>query len=90
MAVERVIVDDRTAFLRRPDHRAVRVLALAGLVVFWELITRTGLVSSLFLPSPTSSFASANLSANLRFQSVASSSRVFSIATRRSFAPNGI
>lgn len=52
MAVERVIVDDRTAFLRRPDHRAVRVLALAGLVVFWELITRTGLVSSLFLPSP--------------------------------------
>ena len=52
MAVERVIVDDRTAFLRRPDHRTVRVLALAGLVVLWELITRTGLVSSLFLPSP--------------------------------------
>jgi NitT/TauT family transport system permease protein len=52
MAVERFIVDDRTAFLRRPDYRTVRVLALAGLVILWELITRTGLVSSLFLPSP--------------------------------------
>jgi NitT/TauT family transport system permease protein len=52
MTVERHVVDDRTAFLRRPDHRAVRVLALAGLLVCWELVTRTGLVSSLFLPSP--------------------------------------
>ena len=52
MTVERHVVDDRTAFLRRPDHRTVRVLALAGLLVGWELVTRTGLVSSLFLPSP--------------------------------------
>jgi len=52
MAVERFVVDDRTGFLRRPDHRATRVLALAGLVILWELITRTGLVPSLFLPSP--------------------------------------
>lgn len=52
MAVERFIVNDRTAFLRRPDYRTVRVLALAGLVILWELITRTGFVSSLFLPSP--------------------------------------
>ena len=52
MAAERFVVDDRTAFLRRPDHRTVRVLALAGLVLLWELVTRTGLVSSLFLPSP--------------------------------------
>jgi NitT/TauT family transport system permease protein len=53
MAVERLVVTDRTAFLRRPDYRAVRVLALLGAVVLWEGITRTGWVSSLFLPSPT-------------------------------------
>jgi NitT/TauT family transport system permease protein len=52
MGVERYVVEDRTAFLQRPDHRTVRVVALLGLVVLWELITRTGLVSSLFLPSP--------------------------------------
>jgi taurine transport system permease protein len=53
MAVERLVVLDRTAFLRRPDYRAVRVLALLGLVLTWELLTRTGWVSSLFLPSPS-------------------------------------
>jgi len=52
MDVPRVVVEDRTAFLRRHDYRTVRVFALVGLVVLWELITRTGLVSSLFLPSP--------------------------------------
>ena len=55
MAVERLVVVDRTAFLRRPDYRVVRVLALLGLVVLWELVTRTGWVSSLFLPSPLGS-----------------------------------
>ena len=53
MAVERLIVVDRTAFLRRPDYRTVRVLALVGLLVLWEAITRTGWVSSLFLPAPS-------------------------------------
>ena len=53
MAVERLVVADRTAFLRRPDYRVVRVLALLGLVVLWELVTRTGWVSSLFLPAPS-------------------------------------
>jgi ABC-type nitrate/sulfonate/bicarbonate transport system permease component len=53
MAVERLVVVDRAAFLRRPDYRAVRVLALLGLVLAWELVTRTGWVSSLFLPSPS-------------------------------------
>ena len=52
MAIERVAVTDRAAFLRRPEYRAVRVLALLGFVVLWELITRTGWVSPLFLPSP--------------------------------------
>jgi NitT/TauT family transport system permease protein len=52
MAIERVVVVDRAAFLRRPDHRTVRVLALVGLVLLWEAATRTGWVSSLFLPSP--------------------------------------
>ena len=51
-AVERVAVTDRAAFLRRREYRALRVLALCGLVVLWELVTRTGWVSSLFLPSP--------------------------------------
>ena len=53
MAVERVVVADRTAFLRRPDHRVVRALALLGLVLLWELVARTGWVSPLFLPSPS-------------------------------------
>ena len=53
MTVERLVVADRTAFLRRPDHRTVRVLALLGLAVGWELVTRTGWVSSLFLPAPS-------------------------------------
>jgi len=53
MAVERLVVVDRTAFLHRPDYRVVRVLALLGLVVVWELVTRTGWVSSLFLPAPS-------------------------------------
>jgi NitT/TauT family transport system permease protein len=52
MAIERLVVADRTAFLRRPDYRTVRVLALLGLAVLWELATRTGWVSALFLPSP--------------------------------------
>jgi hypothetical protein len=53
MAVERLVVADRTAFLRRPDYRVVRVLALLGLVVLCELVTRTGWVSALFLPAPS-------------------------------------
>src|SRR5260370_32569018 len=53
MAVERVVGADRTTFLRRPDYRVVRVLALLGLVVLWELVTRTGWVSALFLPAPS-------------------------------------
>jgi NitT/TauT family transport system permease protein len=53
MTVERLVVADRTAFLRRPDYRTVRVLALLGLAVLWEAATRTGWVSSLFLPSPS-------------------------------------
>jgi len=52
MASERVVVADRTAFLRRPDHRTVRVVALICVVLLWEAVTRTGWVSSLFLPSP--------------------------------------
>jgi NitT/TauT family transport system permease protein len=52
MAVERHAVEDRTAFLRRLEHRSVRVVALVGLVALWELVTRVGVVSPLFLPSP--------------------------------------
>jgi ABC-type nitrate/sulfonate/bicarbonate transport system permease component len=52
MAVERVTVEDRTAFLIRREHRVVRVLALLGLLALWELLTRVGWVPALFLPSP--------------------------------------
>jgi NitT/TauT family transport system permease protein len=49
---ERIAVPDRTRFLRRPDHRVVRALALVGLVIVWEALARAGWVPVLFLPSP--------------------------------------
>jgi len=52
MAPERVTVRDRAAFLRRADHRLLRVAALGGLLVLWEALTRTGWIPALFLPSP--------------------------------------
>ena len=48
----RVAVRDRAAFLRRPEHRLLRVAALAGLLVLWEALTRVGWIPALFLPSP--------------------------------------
>src|SRR3989454_1637823 len=50
--MNRVRVTDRTRFLGRPPHRALRVLALIGLVVLWEALARAGAVPGLFLPSP--------------------------------------
>ncbi|MBI2493186.1 MAG: ABC transporter permease [Candidatus Rokubacteria bacterium] len=44
---------DRTHALERRAHPVVRVLALLGVVVLWELVTRTGWVPALFLPSPS-------------------------------------
>ncbi|MBI2158773.1 MAG: ABC transporter permease [Candidatus Rokubacteria bacterium] len=44
---------DRTHALERRAHPVVRVLALRGVVVLWELVTRTGWVPALFLPSPS-------------------------------------
>jgi ABC-type nitrate/sulfonate/bicarbonate transport system permease component len=52
MAAERVAVRDRAAFLRRAEHRLLRVAALAGLLVLWEALTRIGWIPALFLPSP--------------------------------------
>jgi ABC-type nitrate/sulfonate/bicarbonate transport system permease component len=57
MPTERVIVHDRAAFLRRREHHAARALALIGLLVAWELVTRTGRVPALFLPSPVAVLA---------------------------------
>lgn len=48
----RLAVPDRTRLLARRDHPVTRVGALVALVVLWEAFTRTGLVPSLFLPSP--------------------------------------
>jgi NitT/TauT family transport system permease protein len=50
--VTTIPVEDRTRFLQRPDHRLLRVLALAGLLVVWEIASRIGWVPALFLPSP--------------------------------------
>jgi hypothetical protein len=44
MAVARITVRHRAAFLVRREHPAVRALALVGLVVLWELFTRLGWV----------------------------------------------
>jgi NitT/TauT family transport system permease protein len=52
MAPERVTARDRAAFLRRADHRLLRVAALGGLLVLWEALTRIGWIPALFLPSP--------------------------------------
>ncbi|OGL05641.1 MAG: ABC transporter permease [Candidatus Rokubacteria bacterium RIFCSPLOWO2_02_FULL_71_18] len=49
----RLAAPDRTRALERRAHPVVRVLALAGVVVLWELVTRTGWVPALFLPSPS-------------------------------------
>ncbi len=45
-------VEDRTRFLRRREHRVLRVLAIAGLLLLWEALARAGWVPVLFLPSP--------------------------------------
>ena len=50
----RIPAPDRTRALERREHPLVRLLALAGLLVLWELVTRTSWVPALFLPSPLS------------------------------------
>ena len=45
-------VPDRARALQRREHPVARVLGLVGLLVLWELLTRTGWVPALFLPSP--------------------------------------
>ena len=51
-AITRRAVEDRTRFLRRRDHRLLRVGALLALLVLWEALARLGWVPVLFLPSP--------------------------------------
>jgi ABC-type nitrate/sulfonate/bicarbonate transport system permease component len=53
-SAERIAVADRTRFLERHEHRLLRVAALVGLVVLWEIVTRAGWVRPLFLPAPSS------------------------------------
>lgn len=48
----RVPAPDRTRALERREHPALRVAALLGALVLWELLARTGRVPALFLPSP--------------------------------------
>ncbi len=48
----RIPAADRTRALERREHPVLRVAALVGLLVLWELLTRTGRIPALFLPSP--------------------------------------
>jgi NitT/TauT family transport system permease protein len=45
-------IPDRSRALQRRQHPVARGLGLLGLLVVWELLTRTGWVPALFLPSP--------------------------------------
>jgi NitT/TauT family transport system permease protein len=47
-----IAIPDRGRALLRPRHPVARVLGLLTLLVLWELLTRTGWVPALFLPSP--------------------------------------
>ena len=48
----RITVENRAAFLARPDHRWLRAASLVALVAVWEGFARLGWVPVLFLPSP--------------------------------------
>ena len=48
----RIPVENRARFLVHREYPALRVLALVGLVVAWEIVARLGWVPVLFLPSP--------------------------------------
>ncbi len=48
----RTAVRNRAAFLTRPEHRTLRVFALLGLLLAWEIVASLGWVPVLFLPSP--------------------------------------
>jgi NitT/TauT family transport system permease protein len=43
---------DRARLLVRREHPVARIAGLAALLVLWELLTRTGWIPPLFLPSP--------------------------------------
>jgi NitT/TauT family transport system permease protein len=45
-------VTNRMGFLERRDRRLLRVAAVAGLVLAWEALGRSGLVRTVFLPPP--------------------------------------
>lgn len=50
--MDKRLVEDRTRFLGRREHRGLRVAALLLLVALWEGFARLGWVPVLFLPSP--------------------------------------
>ncbi len=45
-------VTNRMAFLERRDRRLLSVAAVAGLIVAWEVLGRSGVVRPVFLPPP--------------------------------------
>jgi NitT/TauT family transport system permease protein len=53
----RIEVPDRGRVLERRAHPGARLLAVAGVVLAWEAVSRTGWVPPLFLPAPSSVLA---------------------------------
>ncbi|HDZ90568.1 MAG: ABC transporter permease [Deltaproteobacteria bacterium] len=47
------VVQDKTAFMVRREHRLLSLIFILALFGVWELIVRLGLVSPLFLPAPS-------------------------------------
>jgi len=51
--VERVIVEDKTAFLKKKEHPWLSVGALILILLLWEMVSQLGWIPSLFLPAPS-------------------------------------
>lgn len=51
------VVQDKTAFMIRREHRLISLVFILGLFGVWELIAQMGLVSPLFLPAPSAILA---------------------------------
>ena len=54
MAENRQLVKNRLAFLDKKYPGWLSYASLLGIVVVWELIAKTGIISELFLPAPSS------------------------------------
>ena len=51
--VERVIVEDKTAFLKKKEHPWLSVGTFILMLLLWEMVSQLGWIPSLFLPAPS-------------------------------------